>query len=150
VIFILLKQARHILFKWLQRVQKQSKIMRALLFKTFMYRKQELSENCHTRHVWEEYIENAEDIRLSPEGKETYTMRGQTIERVFANAKEKHFMRYTHLRGLARLRMQVLLTFAAMNLKKLAKWKKKNRLIHEFSTFLTSFELNMLFLPEFV
>ena len=33
---------------------------------------------------------------------------------------------YTYYRGLARLRMQALLTFAAMNLKKLAKWKKKN------------------------
>jgi len=63
-----------------------------------------------------------------PNDKEIYTMRGQTIERVFADAKEKHFMRYTYYRGLAKLRMQALLTFAAMNLKKLAKWKKKNAL----------------------
>jgi transposase len=79
-----------------------------------------------TRHVWEEYLELAEDVRHSPEGKDLYTQRGQTIERVFADAKEKHFMRYTHLRGLAKLKMQVLLTFACMNLKKLAKWKKYN------------------------
>ena len=81
-----------------------------------------------TRHVWEEYIDKAEDVRLSPKGKEIYSLRSQTIERVFADAKEKHFMRYTYLRGLARLKMQVLLTFACMNLKKLAKWKKKNGL----------------------
>ena len=74
-------------------------------------------------------MEMAEDIRHLPEGKEIYTMRGQTIERVFADAKEKHFMRYTQLRGLAKLRMQTLLTFACMNLKKLASWKRKNGLL---------------------
>ena len=79
-----------------------------------------------TRHVWQEYIELAEDIRHTPKGKELYSQRGQTIERVFADAKEKHFMRYTHLRGLAKLKMQVLLTFTCMNMKKLAKWKKYN------------------------
>jgi len=87
------------------------------------------SKNCVkvvTRHVWEDYMELAEDVRHSPEGKEIYAMRGQTIERVFADAKEKHFMRYTYYRGLAKVRMQALLTFTAMNLKKLAKWKRKN------------------------
>jgi len=90
------------------------------------------SKNCQkvvTRHVWENYIELAEDVRHSPKGKAIYSMRGQTIERVFADAKEKHFMRYTHYRGLAKLRMQTLLTFAAMNLKKLAKWKRLNGLL---------------------
>lgn len=77
-----------------------------------------------TRHIWSEYLEMAEDVRHTPEGKALYSMRGQTIERVFADAKEKHFMRYTHLRGLAKVKMQVMLTFACMNLKKLAKWKK--------------------------
>jgi len=94
------------------------------------------SKNCQKvviRHIWEEYMERAEDVRHSPEGKEIYTMRGQTIERVFADAKEKHFMRYTYYRGLAKIRMQVLLTFAAMNLKKLAKWKKINGLLPDFS-----------------
>lgn len=91
------------------------------------------------RHVWEEYMELAEDVRHSPEGKETYKLRCETIERVFADAKEKHAMRYTQLRGLARLKMQVLLTFACMNLKKLAKWKKKNGMLEpiiaQFSEF---------------
>lgn len=81
-----------------------------------------------TRHVWEAYIEQAEDVRHSPEGKYIYSLRKETIERVFADAKEKHAMRYTHYRGLAKLKMQTLLTFAAMNLKKLARWKSKHRL----------------------
>ena len=83
------------------------------------------------RHVWDDYMELAEDERHSPQGKEAYMMRGQTIERVFADAKEKHFMRYTHYRGLAKLRMQTLLTFSAMNLKKLARWKRLNGLLPE-------------------
>ena len=82
-----------------------------------------------TRHVWADYMDLAEGVRLSPEGKEIYQKRKETIERVFADAKEKHFMRYTYYRGLAKLRMQALLTFACMNLKKLAKWKKKNGLL---------------------
>ncbi len=48
-----------------------------------------------TRHVWEEYMELSEDVRHSPLGKETYKLRCETIERVFADAKEKHAMRYT-------------------------------------------------------
>lgn len=75
------------------------------------------SQKVVTRHVWEEYIEKAEDVRHSPQGKELYSLRSQTIERVFADAKEKHFMRYNHLRGLAKLKMQVTLIFACMNLK---------------------------------
>ena len=85
------------------------------------------SKNCQktvTMHVWHEYMELAEDVRHSDKGKEIYAKRKETIERVFADAKEKHAMRYTHLRGLARLKMQTLLTFACMNLKKLAKWKR--------------------------
>lgn len=74
-------------------------------------------------------MELSEDVRLSPKGKETYKLRSETIERVFADAKEKHGMRYTQYRGLARLKMQVLLAFSCMNLKKLAKWKKKNGML---------------------
>lgn len=79
-----------------------------------------------TRHVWEDYMELAEDYRYTPEYKEIYECRKETIERVFADAKEKHGMRYTRLRGLQKVRMQVTLTFACMNLKKLAKWKRRN------------------------
>ena len=84
-----------------------------------------------TRHVWEPYIEQAEDVRHSSDGKAIYVKRRETIERVFADAKEKHFMRYTHYRGLSKLKMQVLLTFACMNLKKMAKWKRLNGLLYD-------------------
>ena len=79
-----------------------------------------------TRHVWHDYIERAEDVRHSDIGKKTYALRSQTIERVFADAKEKHAMRYTPYRGLPAVTAWVKLKFAAMNLKKLAihKWMR--------------------------
>lgn len=49
-------------------------------------------------------------------------MRKETIERVFADAKETHAMRYTRHRSLARVSDWVRLKFATMNLKKLALW----------------------------
>ena len=77
------------------------------------------------RHVWADYSEQAEEYRYVPKYKEIYKQRKQTIERVFADAKEKHGMRYATMRGLAKVTMQVTLTFACMNLKKLAIWKRK-------------------------
>lgn len=73
-----------------------------------------------TRHIWCKYLEKAEEIRLSPHGKEIYSKRKETIERVFADAKEKHAMRYTPYRGLKRVAQWVTLKFACMNLKKMA------------------------------
>jgi transposase len=75
-----------------------------------------------TRHIWEHHIDVAEDFRHSPAGRESYGLRSQTIERVFADAKEKHGMRYTLHKGLDRVRNWVRFKFAAMNLKKLAMW----------------------------
>lgn len=80
-----------------------------------------------TRHVWQDYLERAEDVRHSPKGKAAYALRSQTIERVFADAKEKHGMRYTHHRSLPRVTIWVRLKFAAMNLKKLAVWRWRDR-----------------------
>ena len=57
-------------------------------------------------------------------------MRKETIERVFADAKEKHAMRYTHHRGLARVKSWVRLKYAAMNLKKLAERSWNNSFFH--------------------
>lgn len=92
-----------------------------------------------TRHVWSDYIERAEDVRHSPLGKATYAKRSQTIERVFADAKEKHAMRYTPYRGLAGVTNWVKLKFAAMNLKKLALWRWKSRsVLRRFSVSLPS------------
>ncbi|MDO3662971.1 transposase, partial [Bacillus sp. C28GYM-DRY-1] len=51
--------------------------------------------------------------------------RKETIERVFADLKHKHGLRWTTLRGKKKLSMQAMLVFAAMNLKKLANWTWK-------------------------
>ena len=67
-----------------------------------------------------------EAIRKTDLGKSVYARRKETIERVFADAKEKHAMRYTHHRGLAAVTRWVRLKFAAMNLKKLANWSWNN------------------------
>ena len=77
------------------------------------------------RHVWKDYEELADDARYTPKYKKLYKRRKETIERVFADAKEKHAMRYTQYRGLAQVANWVKLKFAAMNLKKLATWKWK-------------------------
>ena len=98
-----------------------------------------------TRHVWQDYMDRPEHVRHSPQGKAIYTLRGQTIERVFADDKDKHGMRYTQYRSKAKVRMELLMTFAAMNLKKLATWKRRNalaRLPYAFRRFLP------LFLPR--
>lgn len=80
-----------------------------------------------TRHVWEEYMEQTEDIRHTDGIKKIYQQRKETIERVFADAKEKHGMRYTQYRGLAKVKMELNLLFGCMNLKRMANWKWKNR-----------------------
>ena len=82
-------------------------------------------EKTVTRHVWQDYVELAEDVRYTPEYKELYEKRKETIERVFADVKEKYGMRYTLYRGLAQVTKWVKLKFAAMNLKKLATWMWK-------------------------
>lgn len=101
------------------------------------------------RHIWQEFVDTAEVFRKTPAGKELYKRRKETIERVFADAKEKHGMRYTQYRGLAKVKMQVGLTFACMNLKKLASWLQKGppnptpaALFANFSLALFHFQLN--------
>ena len=80
------------------------------------------------RHVWQDYVEMAEHVWYIPVYKELYRLRKEKIERVFADAKEKHGMRYTQYRGLAQVTNWVKLKFVAMNLKKLATWKWRNLL----------------------
>jgi len=69
---------------------------------------------------------------------------------VFADAKEKHAMGYTHYRGPAKLKMQALLTFATMNLKKIARRKRKAEQPPAFSLILHGLykKLNLIWLGE--
>ena len=78
-----------------------------------------------TRHVWEECMEMAEDIRHTIGNRQIYQLRKETIERIFGTAKEQHGFRYTQYVGKARMEMKAGLTFACMNLKKLAKILEK-------------------------
>ena len=72
------------------------------------------------KHLWQDYLELAEDYRHTPKYKALYDLRKETIERVFADAKEKYAMRFTQYRGLVQVTKWVKLKVAAMNLKKLA------------------------------
>ena len=74
-------------------------------------------------------MEICEDIRHTAGMKELYKQRKETIERLFGTAKEAHGFRYTNMIGAARMRMKVGLTYAAMNLKKLARILAKRELV---------------------
>lgn len=74
------------------------------------------------RHIWAKHLEEAEKIRKSEYHKVHYKRRKETIERVFADAKEKHGARYTRLRGRNKVQDEMYLIFACMNLKKMANW----------------------------
>ena len=92
-----------------------------------------------TRHIWENYMEQCEDVRHTLGMKKLYEQRKETIERIFGTAKENHGFRYTQMYGKARMKMKVGLTFACMNLKKLAmmlqKSGRKGCLISTFLSF---------------
>ncbi|HGL5674971.1 TPA: IS1182-like element ISEfa7 family transposase, partial [Enterococcus faecium] len=80
-----------------------------------------------TRHVWGDLMDEVEHLRLTDLNKSIYKKRKQTIERIFADAKEKHGMRWTKYRGLEKVATHTMLVFAAMNLKKLATWLWKGK-----------------------
>ena len=91
-----------------------------------------------TTHIWQEYLDIVEQFRKTECAKKIYAQRKETIERVFADAKEKHAMRYTHHRGLAPVTRWVKLKYAAMNLKKLANWSWNNSFFTPVFLFFTS------------
>ena len=91
----------------------------------------EKGQKVYTSHIWQEYLDLVEQIRKTERAKKIYAQRKETIERVFADAKEKHAMRYTHHRGLAAVTRWVRLKYAAMNLKKLANWSWNNSCISQ-------------------
>lgn len=89
-----------------------------------------------THHVWQEYVDIVEDIRHTDWGREMYRKRSETIERVFADAKERHGMRFTRYRGLRKVQHYLTLLFACMNLKKLAMWKKTRGILPRVSSWI--------------
>ena len=99
-----------------------------------------------TRHVWEDYMERCEDIRHTLGMKELYEQRKETIERIFGTAKENHGFRYTQMYGKARMEMKVGLTFACMNLKKLAKMIQRTGL--KEGIFASFYRIIEIFIPS--
>ena len=91
-------------------------------------------------------MEQVEEIRHTKGIKEIYQQRKQTIERVFADAKEKHGMRYTQYRGIAKIKMELNLLFACMNLKKMAIWKWREKMGSEIQLLNTLFYRKMVFI----
>ena len=89
-------------------------------------------------------MELCEDIRQTQGMKDLYSLRKETIERIFGSAKENHGFRYTQLVGKARMEMKVGLTFACMNLKKLAKLKAKRGLLEKKKLFQSFFGTQFL------
>lgn len=77
------------------------------------------------RHIWQEAMDEAMHLRHTEYNRSIYKQRSETIERVFADAKEKHGMRYTQYRGIDKVSDHAMLLFACMNLKKMANWKWK-------------------------
>ncbi|MCM3549138.1 transposase, partial [Alkalihalobacillus clausii] len=67
-------------------------------------------------------LDEAEHLRHTERNRDIYAKRKETIERVFADLKQKHGLRWTNLKGLEKNAMQAMLVFGAMNLKKLATW----------------------------
>jgi transposase len=93
-----------------------------------------------TRHVWEDFVEQAEANRYTEGIREYYPLRKETIERDFGLAKELHGFRYTQMFGKAGMEMKAALTYACLNLKKLAKkrWHERRDAL-----------VSVLFIPDF-
>lgn len=73
-----------------------------------------------TRHVLQDSIDRANHRRLTPQGKNIYKRRCETVERSFADAKQHHGHRYARFRGLNKVQMQAYLAATAQNIKKIA------------------------------
>lgn len=73
-----------------------------------------------TRHIYDDCMLIAKRYRLSDEGKIIYPQRKLTIERVFAEGKEHHGLRYTRFKSLKKNFNIRALLYACLNIKKLA------------------------------
>ena len=79
-----------------------------------------------TRHIWEEYKEQANENRYTQLWRDNYPLRKETIERTFGDCKEQHGLRFTRVRGLLKNEQNATMIFACHNLKKMANWRWKS------------------------
>lgn len=80
-----------------------------------------------SRHVWQEYVEETNELRYTQTWKDIYPLRKETIERIFGDCKENMCLRFTRVRGLEKNRSNALMIFTCHNLKKMALWKSKSK-----------------------
>ena len=88
-------------------------------------------------------VDEADENRYRYDLKDLYKYRKETIERIFGLAKELHGFRYTQQFGKAQMEVKAALTYACLNLKKLAKKRWKTRPIPSL------FQLILDFFPNF-
>lgn len=74
------------------------------------------------RHIWQWALDEAEKVRQTSYHKQYYPIRSKTIERVFADSKEKHGMRFTRHKGKRKVLDETRIIFSVMNIKKIAQW----------------------------
>lgn len=73
------------------------------------------------RHVWQDALDRVMCFTKTPQGKQLYAWRKETIERSFAEAKENHGLRFARMLGIQNMREQCFLTAAVQNIKRLVK-----------------------------
>ncbi len=66
------------------------------------------------RHIWQDALDEAEHLRHTERNRDIYAKWKETIERVFADLKQKHGLRWTNLKGLEKNAMQAMFVFGAM------------------------------------
>lgn len=74
-----------------------------------------------TRHVWQDWLDQATAFTKTPNGRRLYSWRKETIELSFAESKENHGLRVARMLGLAGMREQSFMTAAVQNMKKIAR-----------------------------
>ena len=85
------------------------------------------NQKIFTVHVWNGYIDYAEEVRHSEIWRQMYPLRKETIERIFGDCKEQHGLRFTRIRGLKKNEINATMIFACHNLKKMSIWNDRNK-----------------------
>jgi len=75
----------------------------------------------------DDHFEQAERLVKTAPGKTLLRQRQTVIEGIFGEAKTFHLLRRALYRGKAKLKIQLLLTAALLNLKRLMRWKPKGK-----------------------
>ena len=83
-----------------------------------------------TRHVWEKYIEKAEDIRHVRGNKAIYQKRKETIERIFGTAKRTPWISIYTIHRKSTDGNESRAYFCMYESKKLARFLGKNGLLN--------------------